>query len=248
MFIKAAAAASTGDEKSSSVDPEDPEASDDDDEWVGHPTMVQHVEVRAVTRGSSVVVDNLREVKGSKELTYDLDFGHVAVGDRVVKSIQLRNLANTSVNVGMSAPDHEGVFTALTAFRPMDPLGDLEVKLAFQPGRCHSFYEIISLKTSLRTIRIAARGEGISPAGTSRPVLGRRRFHRRRRLQRRVPRRHRRRHRYRRSTKRVTRAARAGTVRVHRSHVTGSDSSRWIRECELGGWIGEGRGWERIKR
>ena len=83
--------------------------------------MVQHVEVRAVTRGSSVVVDNLREVKGSKELTYDLDFGHVAVGDRVVKSIQLRNLANTSVNVGMSAPDHEGVFTALTAFRPTGP-------------------------------------------------------------------------------------------------------------------------------
>ena len=141
--------------------------------------MVQHVEVRAVTRGSSVVVDNLREVKGSKELTYDLDFGHVAVGDRVVKSIQLRNLANTSVNVGMSAPDHEGVFTALTAFRPLDPLGDLEVKLAFQPGRCHSFYEIISLKTSLRTIRIAARGEGISPA-LDVDARGRRRLRRRR--------------------------------------------------------------------
>ena len=161
VFIKAAIAST---DNSSSFDPEDPDPDDDDDEWVGHPTMVQHVEVRAVTRGSSVVVDNLREVKGSKELTYDLDFGHVAVGDRVVKSIQLRNLANTSVNVGMSAPDHEGVFTALTAFRPLDPLGDLEVKLAFQPGRCHSFYEIISLKTSLRTIRIAARGEGISPA------------------------------------------------------------------------------------
>ena len=160
VFIKAATAPI---DSSSSFDPEDPD-DDDDDEWVGHPTMVQHVEVRAVTRGSSVVVDNLREVKGSKELTYDLDFGHVAVGDRVVKSIMLRNLANTSVNVGMSAPDHEGVFTALTAFRPLDPLGDLEVKLAFQPGRCHSFYEIISLKTSLRTIRIAARGEGISPA------------------------------------------------------------------------------------
>ena len=82
MFIKAATSAST--DNSSSFDPEDPEASDDY-EWVGHPTMVQHVEVRAVTRGSSIVVDNLREVKGSKELTYDLDFGHVAVGDRVVK-------------------------------------------------------------------------------------------------------------------------------------------------------------------
>ena len=138
----------------------------DDDEWVGHPTAVQHVEVRAVTRAgkSSVVVDNLHEVPGSAELTYDLDFGHVAVGDRVVRSIRLRNLADTAVGVGMSAPDHEGVFTALTASRPMPPLGELDVKVAFQPGRVHDYHEIVTLKTTLRTIRVAMRGAGISPA------------------------------------------------------------------------------------
>ena len=113
---------------------------------------------------SSVVVDNLHEVPGSAELTYDLDFGHVAVGDRVVRSIRLRNLADTAVGVGMSAPDHEGVFTALTASRPMPPLGELDVKVAFQPGRVHDYHEIVTLKTTLRTIRVAMRGAGISPA------------------------------------------------------------------------------------
>ena len=138
----------------------------DDDEWVGHPTAVQHVEVRAVTRAgkSSVVVDNLHEVPGTAELTYDLDFCHVAVGDRVVRSIRLRNLADVAVGVGMSAPDHEGVFTALTAFRPMPPLGEFELKVAFQPGRVHDYHEIVTLKTTLRTIRVAMRGAGISPA------------------------------------------------------------------------------------
>ena len=157
VFIKAAPPLTEDEE---TFDP------NDDDEWVGHPTTVQHVEVRAVTRGgkSSVVVDNLDEVPGSAELTYDLDFGHVAVGDRVVRSIGLRNLADVECGVGMSAPDHEGVFQTLTASRPMPPLGELDVKIAFQPGRVHDYHEIVTLKTSLRTIRVAMRGAGISPA------------------------------------------------------------------------------------
>ena len=130
----------------------------------GHGTLVQHLEVRTVTHASAVVVDNLPELEGAKEMTYTLDFGPIAVGEQRVRGIILRNLSEQVVDMYPTAPDHEGVFSILTAFRPIESHGKFVCKLNFTPHTVTKFCELVTIHTSLRRLRFVLTGEGISPA------------------------------------------------------------------------------------
>lgn len=134
-----------------------------DDEAVGHGTQIQHLEVRTVTHASAIVVTNLEELPDAKEVTYVLDFGPIAVGEQRVRAVMLRNLSDQSVSISSSAPDHEGVFSSITAFRPIEPHGTFMCKLNFTPNAVGKFFELITISTSLRTVRVALSGVGISP-------------------------------------------------------------------------------------
>lgn len=122
-----------------------------------------HLEVRTTTHGSAVSVENLPETPGSSALAYALDFGDVAVGARATRPVTLRNDTDETLTVSASAPDHEGVFSALSALRPLAPRSSLEVKMEFAPAAATTYAETLTLKTSLRAIRVAMRGAGVDP-------------------------------------------------------------------------------------
>ena len=122
-----------------------------------------HLEVRTATHGSAVSVENLPETPGSSALAYALDFGDVAVGARSTRPVTLRNDTDETLTVSASAPDHEGVFSALSALRPLAPRSSLEIKMEFAPAAATTYAETLTLKTSLRAIRVAMRGAGVDP-------------------------------------------------------------------------------------
>ena len=122
-----------------------------------------HLEVRTTTHGSAVSVENLPETSGSSALAYALDFGDVAVGARATRPVTLRNDTDEKLTVRASAPDHEGVFAALSALRPLAPRSSLEIKMEFAPATATAYAETLTLETSLRAIRVAMRGAGVDP-------------------------------------------------------------------------------------
>ena len=122
-----------------------------------------HLEVRTTTHGSAVSVENLPETSGSSALAYALDFGDVAVGARATRPVTLRNDTDEKLTVRASAPDHEGVFAALSALRPLAPRSSLEIKMEFAPATAAAYAETLTLETSLRAIRVAMRGAGVDP-------------------------------------------------------------------------------------
>ena len=122
-----------------------------------------HLEVRTTTHGSAVSVENLPETSGSSALAYALDFGDVAVGARATRPVTLRNDTDETLTVRASAPDHEGVFAALSALRPLAPSSSLEIKMEFAPAAATTYAETLTLETSLRAIRVAMRGAGVDP-------------------------------------------------------------------------------------
>lgn len=122
-----------------------------------------HLEVRTTTHGSAVSVENLPETSGSSALAYALDFGDVAVGARATRPVTLRNDTDETLTVRASAPDHEGVFAALSALRPLAPRSSLEIKMEFAPATATAYAETLTLETSLRAIRVAMRGAGVDP-------------------------------------------------------------------------------------
>lgn len=122
-----------------------------------------HLEVRTTTHRSAVSVENLPETSGSSALAYALDFGDVAVGARATRPVTLRNDTDETLTVRASAPDHEGVFAALSALRPLAPRSSLEIKMEFAPATATAYAETLTLETSLRAIRVAMRGAGVDP-------------------------------------------------------------------------------------
>ena len=55
------------------------------------------------------------------ERAFLLDFGAVAVGTGKTLHVEVRNDSQTRVTASPTQLDHEGVFAALAAFRPIEP-------------------------------------------------------------------------------------------------------------------------------
>ena len=127
----------------------------------GHGELVQHVEVRAVTRASAVTVENLPEVDDAAELTYVMDFEHTAVGDRKLMPLILRNHSESDVYVGSDTP--WGAFTVVSAFRSVAPGSSETVSMEFAPTEELAYEETFTVKTSMRAIRVLLKGVGTSP-------------------------------------------------------------------------------------
>jgi hypothetical protein len=55
----------------------------------------------------------------------------------------------------MMRPHPLGVFSTVTAFRPIAPNATFVLKLDFIPQTCQKYFEVFTVKTSLRTVRVA---------------------------------------------------------------------------------------------
>jgi hypothetical protein len=101
------------------------------------------------------------------ERAFLLDFGAVAVGTGKTLHVEVRNDAQTRVTASPTQLDHEGVFAALAAFRPIEPNSSTRIPIEFRPRRAQTVHEdIFVLRTPVGNARVVLRGEGVDLRAT----------------------------------------------------------------------------------
>ena len=109
------------------------------------------------------------------ERAFLLDFGAVAVGVGTTRHVEVRNESGETVSISPSQLDHEGVFSALAAFRPIPPGAVARVPVAFRPRRETAHEDVFVLRTPVGNARVVLRGEGVdlrADVVVRRPALG----------------------------------------------------------------------------
>uniref|UniRef100_A0A7S0CSM3 Flagellar associated protein n=1 Tax=Micromonas pusilla TaxID=38833 RepID=A0A7S0CSM3_MICPS len=101
------------------------------------------------------------------ERAFLLDFGAVAVGTGKTLHVEVRNDSQTRVTASPTQLDHEGVFAALAAFRPLEPNSTTRIPIEFRPRRAQVAHEdIFVLRTPVGNARVVLKGEGVDLRAT----------------------------------------------------------------------------------
>jgi hypothetical protein len=101
------------------------------------------------------------------ERAFLLDFGAVAVGTGKTLHVEVRNDSQTRVTASPTQLDHEGVFAALAAFRPIEPNSSTRIPIEFRPRRAQVAHEdIFVLRTPVGNARVVLKGEGVDLRAT----------------------------------------------------------------------------------
>ena len=90
-----------------------------------------------------------------------MDFGAVAVGAGTTRHVELRNASGETVTASPTQLDHEGVFSALAAFRPIPPNAVARLPIEFRPRREAAHEDVFVLRTPVGNARVVLRGEGV---------------------------------------------------------------------------------------
>ncbi|WIA22675.1 hypothetical protein OEZ85_001086 [Tetradesmus obliquus] len=94
-----------------------------------------------------------------------LDFGALPVGERCTRQLLLSNTGPDVVPLSCSPLDPEGVFAIVNALRPVEGRGgSAKVLLAFAPHACKEYYEVLTIRSAKSRLRIALKGQGITPS------------------------------------------------------------------------------------
>jgi hypothetical protein len=81
--------------------------------------------------------------------------------------VEVRNDSQTRVTASPTQLDHEGVFAALAAFRPIEPKSTTRIPIEFRPRRAQAVHEdIFVLRTPVGNARVVLRGEGVDLRAT----------------------------------------------------------------------------------
>ena len=154
----------------------------------------QHIEVRTATHAPAIRVLNLpeygrdaesfaadaadasptsptssepRALFDHLERAFLLDFGAVAVGTGRTLHVEVRNESQTRVTASPTQLDHEGVFAAIAAFRPIEPKSSTRIPIEFRPRRAQTAHEdIFVLRTPVGNARVVLKGEGVDLRAT----------------------------------------------------------------------------------
>jgi len=95
------------------------------------------------------------------ERAFLMDFGAVAVGAGTTRHVELRNASGETVTASPTQLDHEGVFSALAAFRPIPPNAVARLPIEFRPRREAAHEDVFVLRTPVGNARVVLRGEGV---------------------------------------------------------------------------------------
>ena len=96
------------------------------------------------------------------ERAFLMDFGAVAVGAGTTRHVELRNASGETVTASPTQLDHEGVFSALAAFRPIPPNAVARLPIEFRPRREAAHEDVFVLRTPVGNARVVLRGEGVA--------------------------------------------------------------------------------------
>ncbi|KAF5843497.1 hypothetical protein DUNSADRAFT_14413 [Dunaliella salina] len=94
---------------------------------------------------------------------YELDFGPVPVGQRVTRSIELLNQGTEPAPLKALPLDHRELFAVVNAWRLLKSGGRFRSLLAFTPQHRASYLEMLTISSDRTRIRLALKGQGISP-------------------------------------------------------------------------------------
>jgi hypothetical protein len=126
------------------------------------PAMID-IHTTVVERKLFVEVDAGLTVSAGEEV----NFGQVAVGDRKVAVLRVRNKYAQAVELTMSkALNACGPFSIVNALRQINANSFIKISVAFSPSYPRNFAEVVELQalTVGKHLRIVLRGQGLKPS------------------------------------------------------------------------------------
>ncbi|KAM8830181.1 cilia- and flagella-associated protein 74 isoform 1-T1 [Synchiropus picturatus] len=129
--------------------------------WKSHNTLFLRLQCPAV-RPSLVVVSN--------ESHNVVDFHLVAVGEKKIKRLTVKNISTEPLELGSSLLDLYGPFSILNALREIGPGEELTLILAFSPAVENKYSETLEIRCKTMTLEVTLLGNGVNHAvSCSRP-------------------------------------------------------------------------------
>ncbi|XP_071839784.1 cilia- and flagella-associated protein 74-like isoform X2 [Apostichopus japonicus] len=92
------------------------------------------------------------------------NFDEVSIGQRLIKTITIQNIADTPLDLKQSVLDCHGPFQVLNAIRNLLPDATHTIVVAFEPTQAKSFYEVLDIKCATSTLGLVLKGQGLQPA------------------------------------------------------------------------------------
>ncbi|XP_029910701.1 cilia- and flagella-associated protein 74 [Myripristis murdjan] len=99
-----------------------------------------------------------------------IDFGQVAVGQKVVKRFTIHNISKESLDLKSSLLDINGPFCLLNALRCIEPGEKHTLLLAFSPALEKKYLETLEVRSPKMTLEVTLHGEGVVPVITASPT------------------------------------------------------------------------------
>jgi len=95
-----------------------------------------------------------------------VDFGCVATGQKVSKTISVQNISNQEIKLSSTVLNPMGPFSLVNALRALPPDGIHNLIMAFNPLQSDEYYEVykVGCEASMATLKL--KGYGVSPSIT----------------------------------------------------------------------------------
>ena len=129
---------------------------------LGKEAMPIHLQVVTSAKLPELVADGLewRPESGC----YQLSFGEVALGERVLKTLTVCNNGPRATTPRVGALHHTETFHVVNRSRLLGPGDEHGFLLAYNPERAGKHREVLQLTSEHSTVRVALVGTGISPS------------------------------------------------------------------------------------
>ncbi|XP_030041945.1 cilia- and flagella-associated protein 74 isoform X2 [Microcaecilia unicolor] len=94
----------------------------------------------------------------------NISFGEVAVGQRVLKKVEIQNISQAPLEVGFSILSPLGPFVLLNAVGILEPGNSAPLLISFSPQESKRFYENLEVRSSKAVLRLNITGQGLAPS------------------------------------------------------------------------------------